>query len=381
MSGDPEGELAALLPRLIRDSRIHYIDNLRSTLIALVIFHHACLPFAGIGMWYYTSPHHPSMSSPVLIAFVAVNQSYFMGLLFFLGGHWSSYAADRKPWNTFCVDKLKRLGIPAVVYTLFVEPLVGYIGREHDKPIFSALFTYWASLRGVRGPVWFIAVLLFFDLIYITVRTCLPSLSLLVPKSAAQYRAAAVVGISTVIVSSYFIRKSHPAGVVTPPLGIQLAYATQYVLAYISGTCLSRIQQYLLVSSHPGRALALAYLFAFISLGLISIPAKFGMTWLFEVLYAIWNELCFYFIGTALYSFFHDWSHTTKRWGNTARHSYGAYLLHALVVVCLQILVDVGRPGLVYGLIKTLVVGTLGVGISWAAAWVLIRVPGVGDIL
>ncbi|KAJ7251822.1 hypothetical protein B0H12DRAFT_1234087 [Mycena haematopus] len=380
MSADPEGELAALLPRLIRDSRVHFIDNLRSALVALVILHHACLPFGGIGMWYYVSPYHASMSSPILITFVAVNQSYFMGLLFFLSGHWSSLAADRKHWRAFCTDKLIRLGVPAVVYTLFLGPLVLGIGRwKEHTPIFSALLTYWTSLRGVRGPVWFTATLLFFDLIYIMVRTFLPPLGFLVPKSAAQYRVTAVVCIFTTIVSSYFIRKSHPIGVVTPPLDIQLAYASQYVLAYVSGTCLSRIQQYLLVSSHPGRALALAYLFAIISLGVISIPLKFGMKWLFEVFYAAWNELCFYFIGTALYSVFHDWSYTTRRWGSTARYSYGAYLLHPLVVVPLQILVDI-RGGLVYGVIKSLLVGAIGVCGSWIAAWILLRVPGVGKI-
>jgi membrane-bound acyltransferase YfiQ involved in biofilm formation len=156
---------------------------------------------------------------------------------------------------------------------------------------------------------------------------------------------------------------------------------SQYVLAYTSGTCLSRIQQYLLVPSHPGRALALAYFFAIISLFVISFPLKFGMTWLVDALSAVWNEVSFYFISTALYSCFHDWSHTTKRWGTTARYSYGAYLLHAFVVVSLQVLIDVGGPGPVYGVIKALVVGTLGVCISWAAAWILIRLPGVGKFV
>jgi membrane-bound acyltransferase YfiQ involved in biofilm formation len=185
-----------------------------------------------------------------------------------------------------------------------------------------------------------------------------------------------------VIVGSYFIRLFHPVGRVTPPLAIQLAYALQYVLAYTAGTCLSSIQPYLLVSSHPGRALALAYFFAVISLAAITIPLRMGMKSLFDLFYAFWNELCFYFIGTALYSFFHDWSHTTKRWGNTARYTYAAYLLHALVLVCLQILVDrVGGLGMVFGVVKTLIVGTLGVCISWAAAWVFVRVPGVGKIV
>lgn len=105
MSRDPEGELAALLPRLIRDSRIHYIDNLRSALVALVVFHHSALAFGGIGSWPYTSPRHAPESSRVLSVFVAVNQSYFMGLLFFLSGHFSAIAASRKSWTAFCIGE------------------------------------------------------------------------------------------------------------------------------------------------------------------------------------------------------------------------------------------------------------------------------------
>ncbi|KAJ7668438.1 acyltransferase 3 [Mycena polygramma] len=378
---DPEGELAALLPRLIRDSRLHYIDNLRSALVALVIFHHAALPFGAIGSWPYTSPYHAAESSPILITFVAVNQSYFMGSLFFLSGHMSAVSASRKNWRAFCVDKLKRLGLPVVVYILLVHPMVlAIVWWSQNRPIFPALTSYWGSLHGVRGPVWYLAVLLFFDLMYIAVRICLPPFSFLIPNSAARYRVTAAVCIATVIVSSFFIRQSHPVGRVTPPLGLQLAYAPQYVLAYTSGNCLSYIQTYLLVS-HPARALALAYLGAVISLAVLLIPRKLGMTVLFDGFYAVWNEGWFYFISTALYSFFHDWSHTTRRWGNTARYSYGAYLVHALVVVSLQVLLDTGGTGILNGVVKTLVVGILGVCLSWAGTWVLVRVPGVGKII
>lgn len=232
----------------------------------------------------------------------------------------------------------------------------------------------------------YLATLLFFDLVYVAIRTCLPPFSFLLPNSVDRYRVTAVLCISIVIVVSFTVRLSHPVGRASPPLGLQLAYAPQYVLAYISGTCLSYIQQYLLVS-HPARSLALAYFGAIVSLGAIAIA--FGLTSpLFNgganfraVLYAIWNEVCFYFIGTALFSFFHGDPRTEKKWGNSARYSYGAFLLHPIVVVSLQIMVDKTAGGSLSGVIKTLVVGTASAGISWAAAWALIRIPGVEKIV
>jgi len=213
-----------------------------------------------------------------------------------------------------------------------------------------------------------------------------PPVDLPVPTSAARFRVTVVVCISAVIVSSFLIRMSYPVGRSLPPLGLQLAYFPQYLLAYSSGTVLSYIQQYLLVS-RPARSLAIAYFVAIISMAAIAIPFKShvhlfnGGANLMAFFYAIWNELCFYFIGTALFSLFHASEHTNKKWGNTARYSYGAFLLHAVVVVALQILMDDSVKGSLNGVVKTLVVGTLGVCFSWAAAWALIRIPGVGAIV
>ncbi|KAJ7690638.1 acyltransferase 3 [Mycena rosella] len=387
MSRDPEGELAALLPRLIRETRIHFLDNLRSSLIALVIFHHAALPFGGVGSWPYSSPYHTPESSLILSLFIAVNQTYFMALLFFISGHWSAVAATNKTWDAFCLDKLKRLGIPVVVYTLLLHPLVLVLVRwSQHAAVVPALVAYWSGLNGVRGPVWFIAVLLFFDLIYIAVRTCLPPFSFLLPTSAARFKVTAVVGISLVIVSSFLIRLSHPVGRASPPLELQLAYAPQYVFAYISGTCLSYIQQYFLVS-RPGRALVISYLVAILSITALAIPFKltshlfFGGANPVALFYAIWNELCFYFIGTALFSLFHDSEYATRRWGSTARYSYAAFLLHPIVVVALQVLVDSSGGAALNGVIKTLAVGALGVCLSWAAGWAVVQIPGVGKII
>lgn len=234
----------------------------------------------------------------------------------------------------------------------------------------------------------FIAVLLVFDLVYIFIRKVFSPSSFLIPSSLTRYRWAVARCIFIIIVTSFLIRLSYPVGRNLPPLGLQLAYASQYVLAYTAGTCLSYIQQYLLVS-HPARALALAYLFAIISLAVISIPFRLTPSWFAgganpaALLYAIWNEVFFYFIGSALYTVFHDWSFTTKRWGTTARYSYGAFLIHPVVIVALQILVDTGSARTIHlhSVLKTVFVGFFGVILSWAAAWLLIRIPAVGKII
>ncbi|CAK5281419.1 unnamed protein product [Mycena citricolor] len=321
--------------------------------------------------------------SVVITVFQVVNQSFFMGLLFFLSGHFSSHAADHKTWKQFVLDKLKRLGIPAVVYRLSVQPLTIFLVRwSQHLPVLSALVEYYRHLNGVRGVVWYLAVLLVFDLVYVTVRKYLPSLSYLVPRSLGAFRAAAFVSISAVIVASFLVRLSHPVGHSYPPLNVQLAYAPQYVLAYTAGTCLSKIQQFIL-RPHPGRDLALTLLVAILSAVALytispSISLMLGGMNPFALLYAIWSELCFYFLGTSLFAGFHRWKLTSKKWGSTARYAYGAYLVHALVVVGLQILLHSSPAP---PLLKALIVGLSGVCLSWAGGRALLGIPGASRIL
>nr|GAT48753.1 acyltransferase 3 [Mycena chlorophos] len=386
---DPEGELQALLPRLLRESRIHFLDNLRSFLIVLVILHHAALPYSALVavFWPYKSPYHVwRFSQAIITLFVALNQTFFMGLLFFLAGHFSSIAIERKSYRAFCVDRLKRLGIPMVVYTLLVHPiLLILVEWAHRGSIGSALKNYYLHLNGVRGPIWFIATLLAFDLIYASIHLIVPSFKYLIPTTQTQYRAAVILGIGAVIMTSFFLRLSHPIGRTLPPLEVELAYTPQYVFAYIAGTSMSKTQIWILTPD-PRRALLLSYLGAIAALGIASLifgpSAGYAGGWSFVALfYAVFNEVCFYFIGRAWYSFFHDSEYTTQRWKNTARYSYGAYLVHSLVVVGLQILVDGAVGGALDGLFKAIIVGGLAVLGSWALAVVLISIPFVGRII
>ncbi|KAF7312413.1 Acyltransferase 3 [Mycena indigotica] len=383
MPSDPEGELAALIPRLVGEWRVHFLDNLRSFVIVLVVLHHVALSFGGVGYWYYVSPYPVSnVSKAVLTLFVALNQTFFMGLMFFIAGHFSSIAVERKAWGVFCIDRLKRLGIPIVVYTFAIHPLVVVLLNRGS--VWTALRHYYLNLDRVQGPIWFIALLLVFDVIYATTKLFIPSFGFLIPSSYSQYRLAALLGISTVIICTFSVRLSFPLGTHIPVMALEPGYTPQYVLAYISGCSLSKIQQYMLFRD-PRRALALSYLGAILSAAIISgigaalaIPVTYagGMN-PFALSYAIWHETCFYFLGTAWFSLFHDSERTTEKWGTTARYSYGAYIVHSVVVVWLQILLDSRLDGI----LKTVIVGVPAIVLSWAVSWVLVQIPFVGAII
>ncbi|MGB2625925.1 MAG: hypothetical protein WAK20_04005 [Candidatus Acidiferrum sp.] len=78
-------------------SRLLYIDNLRWTVIFLVLGMHAAETYSPLGSWYYID-RRPL--SPVSLQSFATWQMYlqafFMGLLFFLNSVFSTLDGDRK---------------------------------------------------------------------------------------------------------------------------------------------------------------------------------------------------------------------------------------------------------------------------------------------
>ncbi|KAJ7252161.1 acyltransferase 3 [Mycena rebaudengoi] len=380
---DPEtGERAALLPHQspAQSPRVHYLDNLRTSLVALVILHHVAERFGATSY----ERHSPL----ALWAFVVINYSYFMGVLFAIAGHFSALAAAKKTRRAFILDKLKRLGIPALVSTLLIQPLaIVLLHRADPSTLPHMLLNYFKYLRGAPGPYWFIATLLFFDLTYITTRTWLPSIPFLPPTSKKRFRITAAVWISLTTAFAFLVRLFFPFDMVLRPLNILLAFTPQWVLAYIAGTSLSALHPYL-PTSHPLPSLALAYSTSIGSL--LAMVRILGSNYAFfepgithpgALFYIPWNEISFYFIGTSLYAVFHTSQFTTRRWGNTARYAYGAYLVHLPLVLALQILVDRSVGEALSEVGQALAVGAFGIVLSWTASWGLIRLPGVQRVI
>jgi hypothetical protein len=69
-------------------------------------------------------------------------------------------------------------------------------------------------------------------------------------------------------------------------------------------------------------------------------PTKGGWN-LSALIYAIWNEFSFVLIGPALMAHFQRWyNRPATSWLWQARYSYAAYLIHPLLSVAIEVLVD-----------------------------------------
>ena len=358
---------------------LFYLDNFRTYLTALVILHHTAISYGGSGNWFYKSRYHTPDTSFPLIMFNAVNQSYFMRSFFSLSGYFSAEGLRRKKAWPFLRTKFIKLDIPLVVYTLLGPPALIAIRRlyHHQRLSWNILINSWKSLRGIKGPIWYLALLLILD----SVHALRPSMA----KFLTQTKIVAIVAVTAI--TSFAVRLAYPIGQNFKPLNLQLGYVPQYVTAYTLGCLLPFPPNPLLTSSMRIGLGTVSLVSAVGILGLVdSYPQSYtpdsarGGANLPAFLYAVWNEITGYLLGASILRGFRNSSALNKRWGppDVGRCSYAAFLVHPIVCVAVQMMADEWNAN---GIVKTAVVGTLGNVGSWGVGWGLTKVPFFGRVL
>ena len=365
------------MPKPSPIARLYHLDNLRNFLTALLIFHHTAIAYGGNGSWHYSSSFYGP--SPVLLAFNALNQSFFIGLFFYLSGAFSSQSARKKSSAEFLKEKLWRLGAPTIVYTLIGNLMPILMVRVHagNHIDWSAVSNYWKGLRGVKGPVWYSATLLIFDVTY----AIYERFSISASRPTFGNPVLNLTAVLTADISACFlVRLVYPIGTVFTPLNLQPAFLPQYIICYISGR--SAIPVPSTISKHPLTSLTLTIATAISTLSLIlgasdpkSLETLLGGFTASALLIATWHETSGYFLGTAIFALFQK--HARRRWGTLARYSYPAVLVHPAVCVALQVATS---GWMLDGVLMTAIVGTLGVVGSWIAGWALVRILGLSRV-
>src|SRR3954469_2332107 len=108
----------ALAPDIQKPNQLVYISNIKILLTILVILHHTFIAYSTSDGWYYTEPTKIfGVLIPVKM-FISINQSFFMGFFFMLAAYFTDSSFTKKGTFKFITDRLIRLGIPLVFYSL-----------------------------------------------------------------------------------------------------------------------------------------------------------------------------------------------------------------------------------------------------------------------
>ncbi|MCK1452736.1 acyltransferase [Bradyrhizobium sp. 35] len=136
------------------------LDRARTFLTLVVLLHHAVIPYTYFG---HTDPASWAGFDVVVLA----TDSFFMAMFFFLSGLFTWPGIARKAPSVFLRDRLLRLGLPFAIAAFTVIPLAYYaIALRHDPGLSFTAF-WWNTITvgpWPSGPIWFVWVLLAFDL-------------------------------------------------------------------------------------------------------------------------------------------------------------------------------------------------------------------------
>ncbi|KAF7504999.1 hypothetical protein GJ744_001520 [Endocarpon pusillum] len=413
--------------------REHDLENLRSFLTGLVIFHHTAIVYGGVGGWGFKPLCFPA-ASLALTAFNAINQTFFMGTFFFLSGHFTRQSMSRssKSKADLIRSRLLRLGVPTLLHTLLVDPTLKALvmlfdpmrEMKADRTTVGDVYgTYWSQLRGVRGPVWYLAMAMVFDFLTVIVFPAQFG-DLLKWLCASQSKSLLIPTLWVAnILTSFMLRLVYPVERIFTLLNLRPAFLAHYIMAYVWGHASVLACENLIFAPFRGTirpltdlvwSLCLTVLGLFVVFGVslflsgsvsASVESLMGGFTLPALLYTVWNEVSFALMAPALMRVFARYMnhpvHVSipgyrsdfSRKVLLARYSYAAFLSHAFVSLGVELAVEIlcacssiPSPSTMYTyfgpILMSTSVGVINVLLSYFVGYMLVEyVPRAGNII
>lgn len=374
-----------------------FLDNLKVLLTALVVLHHAAIPYGAPGDWYYNEIDTGQLDIPsllVFVVFVAVNQAYFMGLFYLISGFFTPGSADRKGAAAFVKGRLVRLGVPILMYAFLLAPVLRYgLSAAAGRPLPSLAelpaFFVREGLRWEIGPLWYAEWLFFFSAVYILGRW-------IVQRRGGKMRAApgfpgnrAILALGVIIGAvNFIVRLGFPIGSDFRPLNMQLAFLCQYICLFAAGVAAYRGNWLSRISAEAGKAWTRAAAILIVCLPLLFLVcigpdgdislAMGGRHWQAFV-YAVWEQITGMAVILSLLFFFRErMNRTGTIWKTLSAHAYAVYVLHPLILVFLALW---AREMTLPPLVKFLIIGPAALVLCFLAALAVRRLPFMKAVL
>jgi fucose 4-O-acetylase-like acetyltransferase len=367
-----------------------FIDNLRWSMIVLVISMHAAVTYSPFGSWYWRDNALTSRAETIVLAtYQSFLQSFFMGLLFAVAGYFARASLARKGARSFIADRAFRLGLPTLLFALVIGPVTQFYaaGSWHAGPDASFALEWWRHIANGEvlsntGPLWFCVALLIFSIVYAATGVPAPSRpdgAAIAPGPLAVLLFMAAMGVST-----FLMRLVVPGGHAV--LNMQLGDFPGYILMFIAGIHASKTGWPDRISARAGTSWGLAGIglgliawFALITLG-GNHGADYagGLRWQ-ALAKSFWEAFAGTSLSLALVTLYRDrFDGETRLSRFLSANAFAVYVIHPPILILItRALHFWPEPNLV----KFQVATVLGTVATFAAAALVRAVPGVKSVL
>ena len=335
--------------------RIHWMDNLRTIIILLVVLYHVGGVYEAAGLW----ASFWIVDDPNTISWVGIVGIMFdimvMPIMFFISGYLTPASLKSVTGWKFIQGRFKRLMIPwaIAVFTLI--------------PLYKVIFLYsrslpqehWTTYFHITNPnsqnwLWFLPVLFAFDMLYLL----LAKLNIKISNVSLKW---AVMGTFLIgLVYSFVIGGllGFRSWTLTPLIDFENERLLLYFMTFLLGVLSYRQEIFAekpksktlyTVASSVAWLPVTGHIFARLWPFFYPNPAEFPITPLYRL---VWHLsfylalLCMQYI--MIESFWRYLDKPGKLWSVLSRNSYGVYIIHVIMIgIFGTLLLNTGLPALV----------------------------------
>jgi glucan biosynthesis protein C len=368
-------------------NRLVFFDNLRYLMVLLVLVFHSGASYGSIVAFW---PYHDPNPTEVVDLLLMILDVFMMSILFFISGYFALPSLQKKGDRRFLGDRFKRLGIPWLVVTILVLPVLDYI-HYYTQSISKGVSPrnygthLWLSIKKIAefhvGPMrmseyldmtehyyqrylWFLPLLLLFSIVFWLLnkgrekwgRVSERPIREETASNRSVYRALVWVGLLSILlfamIKSLLSSPADPFDMAWFSLGNLVQFETAKLAFYIPYFGLG-VYAYSRKWFTSGKDLGMSR----------AAEPSIGLQLAFVVLYPLWT-LSFLGLFTAFAS--RRWNHAGPLGRELGANSYNMYLVHYVFVMTLPLLLSawVGGPVLVKFGIVALATILLSLGIS-----------------
>lgn len=323
-----------------RPKRIHFLDNLRTVIIFLVVLYHAGGVYECAGTWaFFWLVDDPATFCPAGFVNIVVDV-FVMPTLFFVSGYLTPISLKSKSAWTFLKIRARRLLIPWVLALFTMIPLYKVIflySRGMPQEHWTTYFHFsGGSIYISMNWLWFLPVLFLFNVLYVLLskaKVRIPDISL----------TGAVIG-ALVISFAYSFGIGYVVDfrswTTTPLIDFENERLLMYFVVFLLGSLYfqrdalaekpQRKTLYFIASSIawiPVTAHIFARLVPFLD------PAGFTLTATYRLIWWVTFYLSLVSMGYLMVESFRLYVDKPGRlWAELNRNSYGVYIIHVIVL-------------------------------------------------